>query len=91
MNDLTLKYLAFVVAASILIWGVLELNRRLYRRNKIDPNPPTTWIKLDAANQDVVEEVSPDEENDDQEETPASDIRIRAQQNGHHSESKKTT
>jgi hypothetical protein len=91
MNDLTLKYLAFVVAASILIWGVLELNRRLYRRDKIDPDPPTAWIKLDAANQDVVEEVSPEEENDDQEEPPASDIRIRAQQNGHHSESKKTT
>jgi len=91
MNDLTWKYLAFVVAASILIWGVLELNRRLYRHKKSDPNPPTTWIKLDAANQDVVEDVPPDEENDDQEEPPTSDIRIRAQQNGHHSESKKTT
>ena len=91
MNDLTLKYLAFVVAASILIWGVLELTRRLYRRDKIDPNPPTDWIKLDAVNRDVVEDVPPDEENDDQEEMPVSDIRTRAQQNGHHSESKKTT
>jgi len=79
MNDLTIKYLAFIVAASILIWGVLELNRRLYRRNKIDQNPPSTWIKLDAVREDDVEE-----EHDDQEETSESDLRIRAQQNGHH-------
>ena len=90
MNDLTWKYLAFVVAASILIWGVLELNRRLYRRKKADPK--STWVKLDSTSPDVVEDLSQGGDDDDQEEMPASDIRIRAQQNGHHSAgSKKIT
>jgi len=80
MNDLTWKYLAFVVAASILIWGVLEINKRLYRRNKIDHNSPSSWINLDANNQEEVE----DEEPDDQEENSEVELRIRSQQNGHH-------
>jgi hypothetical protein len=80
MNDVTWKYLAFVVAVSILIWGVLELSKRLYRQGKGDPTSPTTWIKLDAEQEDVE-----DEEHNDREETPESDLKIRAQQNGHHS------
>ncbi len=80
MNDVTWKYLAFVVAVSILIWGVLELSKRLYRHGNSGITPPTTWIKLDAEQEEVE-----DEEHDDQEEAPESDLKIRAQQNGHHS------
>jgi hypothetical protein len=81
MNELTWKYLAFVVAASILIWGVLEINKRLYRRNKTDQDSPSNWINLDANKQEEVE----DEEVDDQEESSEDELRIRSKQNGHHS------
>jgi hypothetical protein len=82
MNELTWKYLAFVVAASILIWGMLELNKRLYRRNKIDQQ--SSWVNLDANKQEETE----DEEPDEQDESAEGELRIRAQQNGHHSKTK---
>ena len=91
MNEPLLKYLAFIVAAAILIWGVMELNKRLYRHKKMGPKSPHTWIKLDAVGPDAEEDESSDLEYDDQEEMPQPDIHTRAQQNGHHSESEKIT
>jgi hypothetical protein len=91
MDDLTLRYIAFVVAALILIWGVIQLNQRFQRSRKGDPKELNTWIKLDSASPDTIEDLSPDVDYDDQEETPEAGIHTRAKQNGHHSESKKTT
>jgi hypothetical protein len=91
MNEPLLKYLAFIVAVSILIWGVMELNKRLDRHKKMDAKSHHTWIKLDAVGPDAGEDVSSDLEYDDQEEMPQPDMRMREQQNGHHSESKRIT
>jgi len=46
MDEPLLKYLAFIVAAAILIWGVMELNKRLYQHKKMNPKSPHTWIKF---------------------------------------------
>ena len=91
MDDLTLRYIAFVVAVLILIWGVIQLNQRLQRSRKGKPKELNTWTKFDAASSDAIEDLSPGFDYDDQEETPEADIHIRAKQNGHHSESKKIT
>lgn len=89
MDEQTIRYIAFVVAACILIWGVAELNKRLNHHKKIDPKSPNTWIKLDATRPDTAENVLPVVELDNQEKTHGPDIHVRAQQNGHHSESEK--
>ncbi len=90
MNDLTWKYIAFVVAVSILIWAVMQLNQRLQRHKRTDSGSLNTWIKLDATSQNTVEDISPDVETDNQEETPEPDMHVRAKQNGHYSGSKKS-
>jgi len=89
MNDLTWKYIAFVVAVSILIWAVMQLNQRLQRHRRTDTGSLNTWIKLDATSQNAVEDISSDVETGDQEETPEPDIHVRAKQNGHYSGGKK--
>ena len=91
MDDLTLRYIAFVVAVLILIWGVIQLNQRLQRSRKGKPKELNTWTRFDAASPDTIEDLSPDVDYDDQVETPDADIHVRAKQNGHHSESKKIT
>lgn len=91
MDDLTLRYIAFVVAVLILIWGVIQLNQRLQRVRKGRPKELSTWTRFDAASPDAIEDLPPDVDYDDQEETPEADFHVRAKQNGHHSESKKIT
>ena len=91
MDDLTLRYIAFVVAVLILIWGVIQLNQRLQRSRTGKPKELNTWTRLDAARPDTIEDLSPDVDYDDQEETPDTDFHVRAKQNGHQSESKKIT
>jgi hypothetical protein len=91
MDDLTLRYIAFIVAVLILIWGVIQLNQRLQRSRKSEPKELNTWTRLDAASPDTIEDPSPDVDYYDQEEAPDADIHVRAKQNGHHSESKKIT
>jgi hypothetical protein len=91
MDDLTLRYIAFVVAVLILIWGVIQLNQRLQRGRKGSQKELSTWTRFDAASPDAIEDLSPDVDYDDQEKTPDADIHVRAKQNGHHSESKKIT
>ncbi len=84
MYPMPIEYLGFVVAALILGWAVIELNRRYFRQRKVDSKPLNTWVKLDSTFEDDVESSLPDEESE-----PEANIQIRAQHNGYHSESKK--
>lgn len=91
MNPDVVQYIGFIVAALILTWAVIELNRRYFDRRKIDIGPRnTSWVNLDTHKTDESEEALPadvaDEEEDD--EKAESGIQTRAKQNGHHSESK---
>ena len=90
MDPTLVEYIGFVVAALILGWAVVELNRRYFRQRKADLEPPNTWVKLDSTLTDDLEELLPVEDSDEEkEEVLEPDIHTRAQQNGHHSESKK--
>ena len=90
MDPRLVEYIGFVVAALILGWAVVELNRRYFRQRKVDIDPLSTWVKLDSAHADNAEESLLGEGTaEDQEETPERSLHTRAQQNGHHSESKK--
>ena len=84
MYPMPIEYLGFVVAALILGWVVIELNRKYFRQRKVDSKPLNTWVKLDSTFEDDVESSLPDEESE-----PEANIQIRAQHNGYHSESKK--
>ena len=85
-----MEYIGFVVAALILGWAVVELNRRYFRQRKADLEPPNTWVQLDSTFTDDVEQSLPIDDSDEEKaEVPEPDIHTLAQQNGHHSESKK--
>ena len=90
MDQTLIEYAAFFVAALILGWAVYELNKKYFRQRRADSKPLNTWVKLDSLSVNDIKEPLPDEESDgDEESVPESNIQIRAQQNGHHSESKK--
>ncbi len=90
MDPTLVEYIGFVVAALILGWAVVELNRRYFRQRKAHLEPPNTWVQLASTFTDDTEKSLPIEESDEEkEEVPEPDIRTLAQQNGHHSESKK--
>jgi hypothetical protein len=89
MNSTTVQYLGFVVAAFILIWAVIEFNRRLYRRNKSHEDSRNNWVELDTKRQtsreDLLLQQAPIDEDDDVQ----SELHVRSKQNGHHAESQK--
>lgn len=90
MYPMLFTYLGFVVAALILGWAVFEISRRYFRQRRGETGSPNTWIKLDPTFESDVEKPTQDEEGDAEEEnSSATNIHIRAQHNGHHSESKK--
>jgi hypothetical protein len=90
MNPTLIEYLGFVVAALILGWAMIEINRRYIRQRRVDSKTQNTWVKLDSTLDDAIEKSLPDEESDEEEESvPEANIQIRAQHNGYHSESKK--
>jgi hypothetical protein len=90
MNPMLYEYLGFVVAALILGWAIFEMSRRYFRQRKIETKPINTWVKLDSTFEGDIEKALPDEEAVEVEESvPESNIQIRAQHNGYHSESKK--
>jgi hypothetical protein len=90
MDPTLVEYIGFVVAALILGWAVAELNRRYFRQRRSDLEPLNTWVKLDSTQANEIEESLPDTDGDeDEEEVVEPDMHSRAQQNGHHSESKK--
>ncbi len=91
MNPIV-EYIGIVVAALILGWAVVELNRRYFRWRKQDAEVLNTWIKIDStrASNVHVDELVPGEDSDsDRENASEPHIPTRAQQNGHYSESTK--
>jgi hypothetical protein len=91
MSPTVVTYIGFVVAALILGWAGVELGRRYFRRRKLDARTMNSWVHFKPDSIDHAEYPMPavDVEEDDDEEPPRKDIHTRAQQNGHHSESKK--
>jgi hypothetical protein len=90
MDPRLVEYIGFVVAALILGWAAVELKRRYSRQKKANLEPLGTWVKLDSTLTDDIEEPLLVEDSDEEkEEVLEPDIHTRAQQNGHHSESKK--
>ena len=90
MYPILFTYLGFVVAALILGWAVFEISRRYFRQRRGETRSPNTWVKLEPTFESDVEKPLQDEDADEEEEaTQGAHIRIRAQHNGHHSESKK--
>lgn len=90
MNPMLYEYLGFVVAAIILGWAIFEISGRYFRQRKADRKSINTWVKLDSTFEGDIDKALPDEDADEEEENvPESNIQIRAQHNGYHSESKK--
>jgi hypothetical protein len=90
MYPMLYTYIGFVVAALILVWAVFEISRRYFRQRSGVTKFPKTWVKLDPTFESDVEKPLQNEEDDEEEEnTSGANIHIRAQNNGHHSESKK--
>jgi hypothetical protein len=93
MNPMLWSYLGFVVAILIFIWAAVEIGSRFNRRRKPNRQTLNTWIPLDSNRSDVVQEepplVRPRNEEDEQEDEAQRNLHIRAQQNGHYSQSKK--
>src|SRR2546421_476792 len=85
MSLTLVTYIAFVVAAFILVWGVLELSQRWYGRRRMRHQTINTWMPLKptAVDRDAVEDPLSDTEGD--EENSQRNIHSRAQQNGHYS------
>lgn len=99
MNPTLWSYLGIVVAVLIFIWAAVEIGSRFNRRKKPNRQTLNTWIPLDANRSDVVQEEPPlvrpnpdstsNNEEDEQEDEALHNLHMRAQQNGHYSQSKK--
>lgn len=89
MDATIVQYLGFFVAVLILIWAAIEIGRRYSRRGKINKQAPHTWVKLDTTRARPIEEEPPEATNEDEDDPSEQSIHTRAQQNGHHLESKK--
>lgn len=87
MDPMVVQYLGFIVAALILIWAVIEVNKRLYRRNQPDLKSLNNWVELDTKRPEAREEppgADHAENNEDEIE-----LHMRSRQNGHHAESQR--
>lgn len=92
MNSSAVQYAGFIVAALILTWAVIEINRRYFRRRRVDARSLNTWVHLDTGQPGVTEEGQPASDDGEDVGTADSgeqDLQTRARQNGHYSESKK--
>ncbi|HVB72436.1 MAG TPA: hypothetical protein VNE38_02675 [Ktedonobacteraceae bacterium] len=91
MNSSALQYVGFVVAALILTWAVIEVNRRYFRRRRVDVKPLSTWVHLNTGQPEAAGESLPGGEGEEEaSEASERDLQSRARQNGHYSGSKKT-
>ena len=90
MNPTLIEYLGFVVAALILGWAIIEISRRFFQERRGDSKLLNTWVKLDSTFEGDIDKSLPHEESNEEEEgVSETNIQIRAQHNGYHSESKK--
>lgn len=91
MTTTAVQYIGFIVAALILIWGVIVINRRYFTPGKMNDRSLKTWVHLDASQPDAPQEAPPATPANDDDPPPTSqqDMQTRARQNGHYSESKR--
>ena len=83
MDSMLVQYLGFIVAALILIWAVIVLNKHLSRRDTSDTRSFKSWVELDTKHPVAREEQVHQQGVEEDEEAP--ELSIRARQNGHHS------
>lgn len=86
MDSMLVQYVLFILAALLLIWGVIALNKRLSRHNGPGAHALKTWVELDTRRPDAREDLSPTFDDEAEEEA---ELHARARQNGHHAESQK--
>jgi hypothetical protein len=90
MNPNAEQYVAFIVAALILTWAAIEINRRYFRRRKQNVKSLNTWVHLDTGQPEATEENLPEgDSSKEADDTGEQDMQTRAKQNGHYSESTK--
>ena len=54
MNPDIVQYVVFIIAALILSWGVIELNKRYFGRRNVDVGSLNTWTNLDTRKADTI-------------------------------------
>lgn len=96
MNPTIVEYIIYVVVALILIFAVIEFNRR-YLRHKLfeQESSRASWVTLDTRQQDAGAPPSkdvasePEDGYDDNDNDGNADLHSRAKQNGHYTEIKR--
>lgn len=88
MSSTVVEYILFFLAAFILVWAVMALNRRLSRHDQSGFGTRNRWVKLDVRRADAREEPAKVFEDEGEDEEGA-ELHARASQNGHHAESQK--
>lgn len=86
MDSTVVQYIVFILAALVLIWAVVGLNRRLLRHSRPDARSFKTWVEFDTRRPEAREDPAP---LFDEEEEEEAELHTRARQNGHHAESQK--
>jgi len=86
MDSMVVQYIIFILAALVLIWAVILLNRRLLRHGGSDARSFKRWVELDTKRPEAREEPAPFLGDEEEEEA---ELHLRARQNGHHAESQK--
>ncbi|HET8843510.1 MAG TPA: hypothetical protein VFN35_18755 [Ktedonobacteraceae bacterium] len=89
MDITVVQYVGFVVAALIVIWAVIEVNKRLYRRDDSHASSPEKWAELDTKVPEAREDLSSAMYGDSEDDEIETELHARASQNGHHAESQK--
>lgn len=91
MSSTGAAYLGFLLFALIVIGSIVELSGRYAKRKKIDARDINSWVMLDPSLPSNAQDPSFHGSGIDQEVIPNLDLHLRAQQNGHSLESKKST
>ncbi len=89
MDPMIVQYLGFIVAALIIIWAVIEFNKRLSHRNRHDAGALNNWVELDTKSSTTTEDILPETTALNEENSAEAELHTRSSQNGHHAESQK--